>query len=80
MGVCLSFLDSEMNVLFTDLKLGIWNGEKINPLGMINWTDKIMMAWKFGPFNLMNLDKVSKFVGDSFHKIYEFQDNEKSFE
>ena len=70
-----------MNVLFTDLKIGIWNGKKfVHTLGKMGWMEKIAMAWQFGPFNLMNLDKASKFVGDSFEKLYGLQDRGEFFE
>ena len=71
-----------MNVLFTDLKMGVWNGEKfVCTLGkMDGWLNKIGMAWQFGIFSLMNLDKASKFVGNSFDKIYDLQDEGKFFE
>ena len=71
-----------MNVLFTDLKMGIWNGQKfVRIIGkMDGWMTKIGMAWQFGPLSLMNLDKASKFVGNSFDKIYDLQESGKFFE
>jgi len=47
--------------------------------GSFGWLENLKLVWRYGFFNLRNLENATKKVVNSFRNIYTFQDDGKSF-